>query len=222
MPLNIQIGFGDGPSRRLCDLKIVRHEDLVHGKDVYPHSVMFRNDDRNDRVPMVVDFYHAYSSGVLSLTATAIAALLERYPELKSGRFGVPRNRIRCRKCGTVAWSQFRHDFTYCKCGACAVDGGYDYTRRIGNPKLMEAVLEPWQESDLHEGKKSRAVNAATLLQRKRKAAAPTRIPGTKQSTKTVKSILKSPCSSANAVSRNGKSGIAKMTKVRTKAKHHG
>ena len=31
------------------------------------------------------------------------------------------------------------HDFKFCSCGACAVDGGHDYLRRCGN-------LEDWEE----------------------------------------------------------------------------
>lgn len=39
-------------------------------------------------------------------------------------------NRIRCKKCGDVIESKTRHDFVWCKCGACAVDGGHDYLKR--------------------------------------------------------------------------------------------
>lgn len=148
MPLNIPIGFGTLPDDRLCDLTVTRHDSLVHGKDVYRHSVSFRADDWNDGLPVVVDFDHAYSAGVLSLTATAIAALLQRYPELKSGRFGVPRNRFKCLRCGTEIWSQFRHDFTRCRCGAIATDGGYDYISFTGHVSDAEFIREPWQPAD--------------------------------------------------------------------------
>jgi hypothetical protein len=36
---------------------------------------------------------------------------------------------IRCTLCDTELFSWFRHDFKYCKCGACFVDGGFDYLR---------------------------------------------------------------------------------------------
>lgn len=42
-------------------------------------------------------------------------------------------NKIRCNKCGDEIESTYRHDFVFCKCGACAVDGGHDYLRRGGN-----------------------------------------------------------------------------------------
>ena len=41
-------------------------------------------------------------------------------------------NKIKCKKCGDVIESTYRHDFKSCKCGAVAVDGGKDYLRRIG------------------------------------------------------------------------------------------
>lgn len=43
-------------------------------------------------------------------------------------------NRIRCRKCGDVITSKSVHDFQYCSCKACAVDGGTEYLRRVGEP----------------------------------------------------------------------------------------
>jgi hypothetical protein len=36
---------------------------------------------------------------------------------------------IRCNLCNTELFSWFRHDFKYCECGACFIDGGFDYTR---------------------------------------------------------------------------------------------
>ena len=43
------------------------------------------------------------------------------------------RNAIRCKKCGDIIESTYRHDYIPCSCGACAVDGGHDYMRRVGN-----------------------------------------------------------------------------------------
>lgn len=43
---------------------------------------------------------------------------------------GIVRNAIRCRHCGDVIESKSVHDFVTCTCGACSVDGGYDYLRR--------------------------------------------------------------------------------------------
>ena len=48
-------------------------------------------------------------------------------------------NKIRCKKCGDVIESTYRHDFKFCQCGAVAVDGGKDYLRRCG-------ALDAWEE----------------------------------------------------------------------------
>ena len=40
------------------------------------------------------------------------------------------KNAIRCNICGDEIESKHRHDYVQCKCGACAVDGGYDYLLR--------------------------------------------------------------------------------------------
>lgn len=41
-------------------------------------------------------------------------------------------NRIRCKKCGDIIESKSVHDYVECSCGACAVDGGHDYLKRVG------------------------------------------------------------------------------------------
>ena len=41
-------------------------------------------------------------------------------------------NKIKCKKCGDIIESTYRHDFKFCKCGSVAVDGGHDYLRRCG------------------------------------------------------------------------------------------
>ena len=40
------------------------------------------------------------------------------------------RNRARCKICGDVVESMYRHDFRACCCGNLHVDGGRDYIRR--------------------------------------------------------------------------------------------
>ena len=47
-------------------------------------------------------------------------------------------NKIRCRKCGDVIESTSVHDFRWCSCHSCAVDGGHDYLRRVGNKENWE------------------------------------------------------------------------------------
>ena len=44
-------------------------------------------------------------------------------------------NQVECLKCGDRPFSAHRHDFSYCECGAVAVDGGMDYLRRLGLPE---------------------------------------------------------------------------------------
>lgn len=68
------------------------------------------------------------------------------------------KNAIRCKKCGDVIVSKSRHDFKFCKCGACAVDGGHDYLRRVGDPDfwedasiIEEVVVEPIWDEVFHE-----------------------------------------------------------------------
>lgn len=39
-------------------------------------------------------------------------------------------NKIKCKHCGQIIESKFRHDFTWCKCGKVFVDGGHEYLRR--------------------------------------------------------------------------------------------
>ena len=51
----------------------------------------------------------------------------------------ITRNAIRCKKCGDIIESKSVHDFKFCSCGSCAVDGGHDYLRRCGN-------LGDWEE----------------------------------------------------------------------------
>lgn len=55
-------------------------------------------------------------------------------------------NKIKWRKCGDIIESTSVHDFKFCSCGACAVDGGKDYLRRVGE-------REDWEElSELADG----------------------------------------------------------------------
>lgn len=57
-------------------------------------------------------------------------------------------NRIMCRKCGDIIESEHRHDFKSCSCGACSVDGGHDYLRRVGNRDDWKEMSEIQTEND--------------------------------------------------------------------------
>lgn len=50
------------------------------------------------------------------------------------------RNAVQCKVCGDVIESKSRHDFVRCKCGACAVDGGHEYLRRLA--KSRDCIIE--------------------------------------------------------------------------------
>jgi len=50
------------------------------------------------------------------------------------------RNRLRCKKCGDIIESTFRHDFKWCKCHTVFVDGGHDYCRRGGDLTQIEEI----------------------------------------------------------------------------------
>ena len=53
------------------------------------------------------------------------------------------RNAIRCKKCGEVIESKSVHDFKFCSCGACAVDGGHEYLRRCGSSRIGKSWRRP-------------------------------------------------------------------------------
>ena len=42
----------------------------------------------------------------------------------------IKKNAIRCKHCGDIIESTHVHDFKWCSCGTCFVDGGHDYLRR--------------------------------------------------------------------------------------------
>lgn len=54
----------------------------------------------------------------------------------------IKRNAIRCNHCGDVIESRNSHDFVTCTCGTCAVDGGLDYLRRMGDDADFEELAE--------------------------------------------------------------------------------
>lgn len=58
------------------------------------------------------------------------------------GDYRIIRNAIRCKKCGDVIESKTFHDFKWCKCHSCAVDGGHDYLRRVGDCDVWEDLSE--------------------------------------------------------------------------------
>ena len=51
-------------------------------------------------------------------------------------------NKIKCQKCGDIIESNSVHDFNYCSCGTCAVDGGKEYLKRVGERVDWEELSE--------------------------------------------------------------------------------
>ena len=49
-------------------------------------------------------------------------------------------NKIKCKKCGDIIESKSTNDYKRCSCGAVAVDGGRDYSKRIGNEEDNEEL----------------------------------------------------------------------------------
>ena len=54
----------------------------------------------------------------------------------------IKKNAIRCKLCGEVIESTYRHDFKFCSCKSVAVDGGHDYLRRVGDKSNWEELSE--------------------------------------------------------------------------------
>ena len=61
------------------------------------------------------------------------------------------RNAIQCTVCDDVIESKHRHDFKWCGCGSCAVDGGKDYMRRLGNQSNWIELSVPEEDEDEDE-----------------------------------------------------------------------
>ena len=57
-------------------------------------------------------------------------------------------NKIKCKKCNDIIESRHVHDFETCKCGACSVDGGHEYLRRLGDPA-------DWEDLSIVKGDKN-------------------------------------------------------------------
>ena len=63
-------------------------------------------------------------------------------------------NKIKCKFCGDIIESKNRHDFKFCSCGKCAVDGGHDYLKRSfsgDNPEECFEDLSVVIEENLEE-----------------------------------------------------------------------
>ena len=59
------------------------------------------------------------------------------------------RNAIQCKHCGETLDSVNVHDYETCSCGACSVDGGHDYLRRVGNPDDFTDISTTVKEEEI-------------------------------------------------------------------------
>lgn len=57
-------------------------------------------------------------------------------------------NKIKCKECGDIIESKYTHDFKYCSCGKCAVDGGLEYARRNFAYDGVYEDLAEWEETE--------------------------------------------------------------------------
>ena len=57
--------------------------------------------------------------------------------------------KIKCLKCNDIIESLHKHDFKYCKCNACSIDGGIHYTRIGGDSKFINIIYEDGTEKSL-------------------------------------------------------------------------
>ena len=48
------------------------------------------------------------------------------------GKKKIIRNKVKCINCGDILESKSKNEFRRCSCGKIAIDGGYDYLKRIG------------------------------------------------------------------------------------------
>jgi hypothetical protein len=99
----------EGGLTYLCDMILEGHS---HPLTIYKVKTPNREKDHKDYVGLYVRDKLGYITGFNSLK-----------PEQQfiTG--------VHCTLCDTVAYSAYRHDMSYCKCGAFYIDGGRDYNR---------------------------------------------------------------------------------------------
>jgi hypothetical protein len=68
----------------------------------------------------------------------SVNAVMSTPPEVRKVKCNV----VRCKRCEDLIESRSTDDFVKCSCGACAVDGGLEYLRRLGSPDDWEELSE--------------------------------------------------------------------------------
>ena len=74
--------------------------------------------------------------------------------------------KIRCLKCNDIIESMSLHDCRDCKCGACYIDGGSQYTRIGGNPKFINLVYEDETEKNLEENNSNTVLKSDSKVEK--------------------------------------------------------
>lgn len=105
-------------------------------KDNYLPVAVYHNakPNRNKKHKDYLLLWLEYEAG-RGVQRALVAGLDERdmlKEKLQSGIF--------CYRCKDLIYSVNRHDFRYCKCEACAIDGGKDYTKISGNIEDYQLV----------------------------------------------------------------------------------
>ena len=59
--------------------------------------------------------------------------------------------KIRCLNCNDIIESKDLHDCVSCKCGACSIDGGKQYTRNGEDTNYIKIVYEDGTEKLLNK-----------------------------------------------------------------------
>lgn len=66
-------------------------------------------------------------------------------------------NAIKCKNCGNVIYSRTTHDFRWCDCNKCAIDGGFEYIKITGNPG-------DWERADVFVLEDRNEIEAKKIL----------------------------------------------------------
>lgn len=56
------------------------------------------------------------------------------------------KNKGKCKLCGDIIESKYRHDFVTCNCGALSLDGGLAYRRILWRSGELSDIMEDIQE----------------------------------------------------------------------------
>lgn len=61
------------------------------------------------------------------------------------------KNAIKCNSCGDIIESTHRHDFKWCSCKSCAVDGGLAYQKRCAKTEDSYTEASEYREATREE-----------------------------------------------------------------------